>query len=540
MASARFWTVGNGEGDARTLPRSYLFLCALACALAGCEEAREADLLDVRSVGPSQLDPGHPLVIEGGPFALHHDVEVRLIGELARAFETPERIEESFAAHAVSEDRIEVPIAERVLRERFRRATFRGRVEVREAALWGELPGAVLGRASDIVVELVPPRSAAPSERTLDRVLGVRWSEGSDRWLTVEHADADGRGAAAGIALGDVVVGEGDARFVRGDVPIVPERATDLHVVVERDGVVHDVLVTIGGARETDGQRDLARLAQLAIVIAWLALLRTMPLRAIEHAVPRPAPALARPTTAMLARAAAALVISIALVRALASGALPSASFVIATVLGARATLLFVDARGELRRAWPIALSSLGLATGLAAIPLALGTADLASLTRDGAASPLSWAVFAEPVGPLALAAVAVALATAAPRTRIGRSVDDVLVIAIAALVVVECTGLSPVGRAGTTALTMTTAIVAAALGHTRGALPTLPATVAILLLTTLTALVLGAWSMADPSPLARTTAAETLLAMCVLAALFALRHATSRPIASRAANALL
>jgi hypothetical protein len=154
--------------------RPYLYFCALLLTgAAGCEEAREADLLDIASVGPSELDPGHPLVVEGGPFAIHHAVRVRLIGELVRPFSEPEAIAEELPAQAVSEGRIEVAMPEATLRDRFGRATFRGRVEVREEARWGGDPGAVLGREPGVVIDFVPARRTETSEHSLDRVLGV-------------------------------------------------------------------------------------------------------------------------------------------------------------------------------------------------------------------------------------------------------------------------------------------------------------------------------------------------------------------------------
>ena len=523
--------------------RSYLYLCVLGTALsiAGCEEAREANLLDVRSVGPSELDPGHPLVIEGGPFAIHHAVDVRLVGELARAFAPPERISEDLAAHAVSEDRIEVAISEHLLRDRFGRATFLGSVEVREAAQWDGWPGAVLGRANDVTLELVPARSSRANDRALDRVLGVRWTSDGERGLAIEHVEPGGRAAEVGIRAGDVVTGEGHARFMRGDTPIVPTETTTLDLLIERSGEpTRSVAVLLGAVRETEAGRDLAMMVQFSIVLAWIALLLALPLRSIAYARPRVAPGLARPTAALVARLALSLALAHAIVRAMANGALPDTTLVIAIVVGARAALLFVDARGDVRVLPIVLLSSAGLAAGLAAIPIALGTASLASLTRDGAASPLTWALFTEPVGPLALGSIAASLAATRVKARAACALDDLVILAVAALVVVEGTGLLANTRAGSIALPIVIGATAWSLGLTRGKLRPAVALAAILALGVSGVVSLSAWALFDPPPLVRATAAETLLAICVTAALAGLRHATATRVAARSATALL
>ncbi len=522
--------------------RRYLCLYALAIsALGGCEEAHEADLLDISSVGPTELDPGHPLVIEGGPFAIHHAVSVRLVGELARPFVAPEAIAEDFVAQAVSEDRIEVSLSEHTLRERFGRATFHGRVEVREDALWEGTPGAVLGRESGVVIDLVPPRAMDSSDRSLDHVLGVTWMHESERGLGVASVEPDSRAAMLGLAPGDVLVGEGDANFVPGDAPVVPLEATTLSLVVLREGEpARTVACIVGDRHEDDAARDLARLAQLAIVLVWMALLRALPLVSLDYAAPRPASALTRPSVALLARAACSLVLAFAIVRAFAAGAVPSVTLLIAAIAGLRAALRFADTRGDVRALPLAALSSLGLAAGLAALPIAQGTADLAALSRDGSPSPLEWPLFAQPVGPIALALIGVSFATTRMRTRTAAAADDLLALGIASIAVVEGTGLAPTGRAGAVALSVSVALGAWLLGHVRGRAPAWPAAIAIVALTLLGAASLGAWTFADPSTLARTTAAETVLAMSVVLAAFVAQRALTPRIAARSQFALL
>jgi hypothetical protein len=327
---------------------------------------------------------------------------------------------------------------------------------------------------------------------------------------------------------------------VRGDVPIVPGGLSAMSLVVEHDGLERTVVIAMAAPTETDAHRDVARLVELAILLVWLAIVRAWPFAAMEHGPSRPAAALARPTAAIVARAGALLVASIAVVRVVASGVLPPAPLVVAAIVGARATLLFAEARGDVRELGRIVTSSVGLAAGLGGLPLALGTADLAALARDGTPSPLGWPAFTEPVGPLALAALVVGLAATRARQRLARALDDVLVIAIAALVVVVGTGLSPIGRTGTVALTLATAFVAAGLGHVRGSLRPLPGAITIAVLVAVAALALGAWTVADPSELVRETAAETLVAMCVVGAAAALRRATVRREPIRATSALL
>lgn len=524
------------------LARRTLFLCTLAlAALGACEEAHEADLLDITSVGPAELDPGHPLVIEGGPFAIHHAVSVRFVGELARPFVAPETIDEDFPAQAVAEDRIEVALPERTLRERFGRATFRGRIEVREDAQWDGDAGSVLGRETGVLIDFVPARSIDATEHSLATVLGVTWTGQSDGGLAIASVEPDGRGAQLGLSIGDMLLGEGDARFVSGDAPSVPTDATVLALVVSREGEpVRTLSLVIGDRHEDDTSRDLARLIQLAIVLVWIALLGALPFRSIDYAAPRPASALARPSAALLARAACSVALALGLARVFASGAMPPVTALIAGLAGMRATLAFADARGSVR-ALPMAVfSGVALAAGLAALPIAQGTADLGALSMDGSPSPLDWPLFTQPVGPIALALMGVSLSVTRMRGRVTAAVDDLTVLAIAAVAVVEGTGLSPTHRSGAAALAISITALAWLLGHIRGRVAPLPGSLAMLALGALGALSLGAWTLADPGALARATAAETVLAMSVALAAFALKRAMTPRVAARAAHALL
>ena len=523
--------------------RPYLYLCMLGLGLTlGCEEAREADLLDITSAGPPELDPGHPLVIEGGPFAIHHGVHVRLIGELARPFGAPEAISEDLPAQAVAEDRIEVPLPERTLREHFGRSTFRGRIEVREDAQWDGEPGAVLGHEAGVVIDFVPPRAIDASDRSLERVLGVTWASEATRGLEIASVEPDGRGAALGLSVGDALLGDGDAHFVPGDAPSVPEGATSIALIVSRAGEAErTALCTLGDRHDDDAARDLARLVQLSIVLVWIALLAAMPMTSIQVAAPRAPAALQRPSAALIARMACSVALAYVVVRLAAAGALPSAAIVIAGLAGLRATLTFVDARGEARAVPMAALSSLGLAAALALLPVAVGTADLGALARDQAPSLLAWPIFAEPVGPLALSLALVSIGTTRMRTfRVAGAIDDLLMLAIASLLVVEGTGLAPTGRLSAVATSVSIALGAWLLGHVRGRVAAIPGGVAIVALVGAAALVLGAWTFADPSTLVRTTAAETVLAMSVVVAIAIARRAVTPRTGSRTANALL
>jgi len=525
------------------LARPYLYLCVLALgSTLGCEEAREADLLDITSAGPAELDPGHPLVIEGGPFAIHHGVHVRLIGELSRPFAAPEAISEDLPAQAVAEDRIEVPLPERTLLEHFGRSTFRGRIEVREEAQWDGEPGAVLGHEAGIVIDFVPPRAIDASDRSLDRVLGVTWASEATRGLEIASVASDGRGAALGLTVGDALLGDGDAHFVPGDTPSVPEGTTSIALVVSRAGEAErTALCTLGDRHDDDAARDLARLVQLAIVLVWIALLAAMPMTSVHYAAPRPAAALQRPSAAMIARAACSVALAYAIVRLAVMGLLPSAAIVIAGLAGLRATLAFVDARGEMRAVPMAALSSLGLAAALGLLPVAVGTADLGALARDGAASLLSWPMFAQPVGPLSLSLALVSVGATRMRTyRATSALDDLTMLAISAVLVVEGAGLAPAGRAAAVATSLSIALGAWLLGHVRGRVPAIPGGIAIVGLLGAAGLVLGAWTFADPSTLVRTTAAETVLAMSVVLAIAIARRAVMPRNGARTANALL
>jgi hypothetical protein len=468
-------------------------------------------------------------------------VRVRLIGELAHPFAEPEAISEDFTAQAVSESRIEVPIAERTLRERFGRATFRGRVEVREDAQWEGEPGAVLGRRTGVVIDFVPPRVIDTSERALDRMLGVTWASESPRGLTILTIAPESRALALGLAPGDALLGDGVATFVPGDAPVVPIGATTLSLVMARDGQSERTVgCAIGDRHEDDALRDRVWLMQLAIVLIWIALLGAFPLVSIDYAAPRPAAALGRPSAAVIARAACSIALAYGLVRVVAGGALPSAPIVIAAIAGLRAALKFADARGDVKTLPATTLASLGLAAGLALIPIAQGTADFGVLARDQARSVLEWPLFAQPVGPLALLLVGVSIGAVRIQHRVLRVVDDCVVLVVATLAILEGTGLAPTSRAAIVALSLSIALATWLLAHVRGRVSTLASTVSITLLVALAAACLGAWTFADPSALVRRAAAETVLAMCVTLALFVARRAMTPRVPARASHALL
>lgn len=514
---------------------------ALVCAgLSACAEEHEATLLEIDAVGPPRLDPGHRLVIEGGPFAAGHAVEVRFDGVLARPFAPSERFDETRVAQAVSEERVEVR-ASALAPERLGRATFRGRIEVREAARWDDERGTVIGVRDGVVLDFVPSRARTLEGEPLEDVLGVSWLEGDAGGLAIASVTPGGLGDSLGLAEGDVLVGEGDARLIPGDAPRVPDRTTALALAVVRDGGAPHVLhVPLGERAEIGATQERVWLVQLAVLLAWIALVLAWPASAVDYAAPRTPAALRRPTLALVARALGSLALGFGLLRLAASGALPPAGTVIAMIAGLRAALVLAGAQAPWRAAPLAILSGVGLAAGLAALPIALDAGDLAVLARDGSATPLAWALWCEPVGPVALALVVVSVAASRVERRWLAPFDDLLALAIAALVVVEGTGLSPFGRTAIVSSIVLVALLTWLLGHVRGRLRGGAAVVAIVALAVLGAVLATAWMSVDPPAVVRGAVAEAALVMTVVLALGVLRAAVSSRVPLRVQHALL
>ncbi len=520
------------------------WLCLLAClaglGTAGCEEISTASLLDLDSVGPERIDPGHRLIVEGSGFAVGHDVRIALRGTLSRPFEIDEPIDETFVAQAVNEDRIEMRVTETLLRERFGRATFHGRVEVLFDVLWGDRAGTISGALEDQRIDFVPAHTASTDGVALDEALGVVFEDAADEGLEIARVAPGGRGAQLGLSIGDSLVEIGRAHLVPGDLPSVPRTSGATSLTIVRAGHASTLALDLAAY---DGQEriseELVRLVQLALLIVWVALLGAWPLSSTFVAPAMPPRALSRPTLAIVARALAGLML--AHLALLSLGHLPPIGVVVAAIVGVRAAITMAGSPRPLAQLPVTVISSLALAVALSGLPAALDVSDISLLAQNGSPIPLEWPFFREPAGVLALLLLALAVGIARPARPLARAADDVLLLAVAVLAVLAGTGLAPVDRTGTLALDVAVVLVAWLLGRARAHGRATPMTLGLAVTISATLVVVAsAWVVADPTAQVRRALAEVSLSGTVLAAIFALRAAIRDRPAPRPQHVLL
>lgn len=511
-----------------------------ALVVTGCDEAPTAVLLDVDSVGPARIDPGHRLVVRGAGFAVGHDVRVAMIGVLSRPFEPDEPIDESFAGEAVSESQVEVLVTETLLRERFGRSTFHGLVEVRFEASWDGRSGTITGALDDQSIDFVPARGTSARGHLLDRALGVAFEDVSEEGLEIASVEPGGRGSVLGLSPGDQLVAIGQARLVPGDAPVVPDAADATTLTILREGRTTLLSLDVGErASEEARTSELIRLAQLALLIVWASLLGAWPFSTADMAAPRPAHGLSRPTLAIVARALAGLLLAHLLL--LSIGSLPSIGLVIAALVGVRAATTLAGSPRPMAQLLAIVVSSLVLAVALGALPAVLDSSDLALLARDGATSPLEWPFFREPVGVLSLVLLALAVGLAGPTRPVARAADDAWLLAVAALAVISGTGLSCRDRPGALAMDVAVVLVAWLLGRAREHVRPTAMTLGLAVGLSVGLVVLAsAWVVADPTAQLRGALSEVSLLGVALTVVFALRAAVRERPAPRPQHALL
>lgn len=442
--------------ERRLVRRSALPVIVLL-VLAACTRDGSARLLDVRSVAPTDVDPGDVVHVTGAGFPAGRDARVTWSGEARRAGDAPREIDVASVGRAASSDRIDVPVAG-ALADALAGATFRGEVRVVFAGRAGDVGGRLAHAI--LVVERAPARDArdgvarARRAASFARFLGVAFDEESDagggaRLLRVASG---GPAARVGLLSGDVVAAvDGAAIASREDVLPIPGAAFT-RLTVRRPGTrgTAEVAVPLAGAA---GEPPLsATLLALALAIAAVFVLAWLsPLAGIVDAlVARTESVLRRsPRGVVHADAIYAAMLAAVFVALASHPAGAHFDLVVLGVAAAAGRVVAGIAGGGARAPRALGLAALRAIGGLAAAAglfALLGTSALAGVADTQAHSLLAVGALRGPAQlGCALAIVEAWVVTGAPGARRGsrlaRHLDHVASAAACAFVVVVALG---------------------------------------------------------------------------------------------------
>jgi len=381
----------------------------------GCARTPSVRLLEVSGVGPARIECGELLRVSGSGFPSGRSARVRLDGVVRRAAEGPRPVALVLDARAVSPERIEARAGDALFAQLGGGGTFRGRVEIAFAAA---MPGAepVSGASDEVVVLFVAPTAARLSTelvhtRDAHRLLaflGARPAYEADTdGVRLERIDASGRGAAAGLRAGDVIV-ESEGVIVGSLGDLAPPRAARLlSVRVRRAGESAPLALTLtlrglGGAPDPEWSWAAALIA-----LFWLfALQRVAPTARLVGAAQRQLAAAARNGTTR--RDLVGALLAALLAGALAAVPHPPSAIDAVSIFGALFALRIVaaargarlDRGARIGRALALELTA---GSALAAILVDAGTTRFAQLAAAQSLAPLTLGALAGPV-PLAAA----------------------------------------------------------------------------------------------------------------------------------------
>ena len=381
----------------------------LTASFVGCTTSPEAHLLEVSGLGPARVEYGDLLHVSGAGFPSGRDALLHLDGVIVRPAEGAHDVDFTLAARAVSPERVEARVSEELL-TRLGGGTFRGRVVVSFRAAAAEA-APVLGVRDGLVVLFVAPTGVrlgtelvhARAATALLSFLGAQPTADAEAdGVRVDHVDKDGRAAAIGLRVGDVII-ESDGAMVTslGDLaPAAGVRAVRWRVA--RVGESAPLTLTfslrgLGGAPDPEWSWAAALVA-----FVWLfVLLRFAPTAKLVGAAHRRLCVAARVRTSR-ADLAAAAVAGMAAVALAAPPHLPSGVDVV-SVFGLLFALRLVSAsrggadgcRARLLRALTLELAA-GMA--LAALLIHAGTTRFAGLASAQSLAPLTLGALSGPV----------------------------------------------------------------------------------------------------------------------------------------------
>lgn len=255
-----------------------LAMSALLLALTvGCDERREAELLEITRVEPAVVEPGQTLVVEGRGFPPGRDVRVRIAGIAHRPGAEPTPVRVEVTGRARSSERIEVRLDAEPLRALGTRATVRGELT---AVFASPVDGAVMGRARDFVIDVSPASTQGLSD-ALSRAreagaavhaLGLTLDEeGPDApGLPIVSVAEGSTAERAGLAPSDRVLELAGVRVHALSDVLPPPGASAIELRIARRGEAAPFSVVVPWVSEIQTGVDTVTLRSAEIALAWV------------------------------------------------------------------------------------------------------------------------------------------------------------------------------------------------------------------------------------------------------------------------------
>lgn len=417
-------------------------LLALGLGLGVTARPVEAVLVQLTGVSTTRLQAGHPLRIGGEGLPAGRVAEVRLEGLVHRPGRAPRPVDFRATGTVPTREAVEVAMPADALRALGTWGTFHGTIEVAFDAT--SVDARVLGRLPRVTLDLVPSSLPAPTRTTpFATRLGLEVAATDEgEGLLVQRVVDGGRGAAAGLAEGDVLVSLEGLHLTTPEAFEPPPDATDVVLTVTPAGQRAHVPVRLS-LEGLDGTIPRARLAWLQLaVLAWLAAaLFVGPTGAFLDRLTLPRVSKAAWPAWLLAGA-------LGIAMRLGFDAWPSLGLdaALTTLVFARAAWSVVNAAPGARLGVSIRggagiLAALG---GLGAATLAIGSTSAAAIEAAQGPWPWAWTALRGPAGALAALAFGVASACGPlvrhARGRV-RAVDDGFVVGLATLAVIALGG---------------------------------------------------------------------------------------------------
>lgn len=444
-----------------TWPTAFaLFLVSVA----GCEARREADLLEVTGIDPSQLAPGQLVRVRGSGFPPGRSALIRLEGVVYRPGQSPEPASVEIEGRAVSAEEIEARFTRDALGELGGRGTLHGRaVAMFEAA---HERGRVIGVSEELQIDIVTGNIRdAPGELTrrraaneLSEQLGLVLAEESSEQagLPLGWVTTGSTAERAGLIVGDRIVAAEEV-LVHDLADVLPLPGADtisLRLAREGEAAPFVVVLPIEAGARAGIQTPTARIALASLGWVLLVLLFLAPTAGFADWLARrgtwerPRARGWRPLWRRHRSDVPIMTIGLAAIASLpvidAAGLLDAKlEGLLLGALALRAGAAWLATSSEPTRARILAVAV--AAGGVAGVGIALGalaalggTSDLGALAGQPAA-PWRWTLLTTPVAGPALGLVLLCC-TCAPRPRARRgaravafAIDDLVLLAFAA-----------------------------------------------------------------------------------------------------------
>jgi|GEM_PF-2276949 len=410
-----------------------LFACLLcALGLVGCGREVRVELFELTSVGPSRIEAGRRIEIDGRGFPVGADASLVLTGTLHQpGFE--ETVELSLPVEIDAAEHAEGLVTGAFLDELGpgARGTFRGSATLL-VPMADDVHGSVSGTLDDLVLDLRPNRLDLEEEalgtHNLAEWLGLEVIEDPEVGLRISSVVGGGPAARMGVVEGDALIAiDGMRVFDVDDLDGWSEHPERLEI--DRGHGPVDLSARAPTEVAPDASLRALQLGLLLVVVALV-------LRERDRAASgRSRPPLSLQGLALVALTHALLQLG---VHRLSADRLPMllAPVVAAVVIASSAT-------GHALRSPSIVASALGRALLLLGVvlvaALGLGTMDLGELERAQALAPTEWTLLATPAAPALMVLLAMSLPPAAPSsagiaTRILNRATEILVSAVIVL----------------------------------------------------------------------------------------------------------